>query len=199
MCEVNLNSIEEQKQILDNERLAMKLAHQYARLYRERHDYDDLVQAARLGILEAARTYDASHGTAFRTHAYNHARYAIQKWLRKDTGVIHIPYNVESNDSITKPIRAELPDHWEEVVINHDDPIATSEDRVVLQELLSSLTERQRQVVTLVYFQQYTYEEVAEELSISKQTAFATAERALQKLRDVTDKKGLKLADLLMG
>jgi RNA polymerase sigma factor (sigma-70 family) len=195
-----MSTQDEEKQVEDYELLAKKVAHYYARMLDSKYDFDDLLQAARLGILQALRTYDATLGSSFRTHAYNHAIYSIQELLQKDTGVIHIPYKIGRNDSIEKPVRAELPEHWEDFMIsNNDETITASEGRVVLDELLGSLTKRQREVVTLVYCQQYTYDEVAEELSISKPTAFATSQRALEKLRAVAEKRGLQLTDLLMN
>ena len=197
MNTMDLIKSDEQTRILQNEKLAISLAHRYARQYLGRHDYDDLVQAARLGILEAARTYDPSRGTAFSTHAYNRARYAISHQLKKNTGIIHIPYNAEHDDSIEKPICTNLPDRWEEFAVTGENALSASEGRVVLEGLLSSLTERQRQVLELVFFEQYTYDEVADELSITRQTAHTTATRALKKLRDMALKHNIELSDLM--
>jgi RNA polymerase sigma factor (sigma-70 family) len=187
----------EQERILQNEKLAMKLAHRYAKQYQGRHDYDDLAQAARLGILEAARTYDPSRGTAFSTHAYHRARDAISHFLKKNTGVIHIPYKAERDDSVEKPICANLPERWEDCVVTGDDTLSTFEGRIVLEGLMSELTARQREVLKLVFFNQYTYDEVAAELSITRQTAHATAKRALKKLRYAAQKHNLELSDLM--
>ena len=197
MSTMSLTKNDEQARILQNEKLAMKLAHRYSKQYQGRHDYDDLVQAARLGILEAARTYDPSRGTAFSTHAYHRARYAISHLLKKNTGIIHIPYNAEHDDSIEKPICTDLPERWEDFAVTGEDTLSAFEGRVVLEGLLSELTKRQREVLELVFFDQYTYDEVAAELSITRQTAHATATRALEKLRDAAHKHNIELSDLM--
>jgi DNA-directed RNA polymerase specialized sigma subunit len=51
---MSLTKNNEQERILQNEKLAMKLAHRYAKRYQGRHDYDDLAQAARQGFFQGA-------------------------------------------------------------------------------------------------------------------------------------------------
>lgn len=62
---------------------ATSLATKVARMLPVTLDFDDIVCNARLGLLEAAKRYDASYGVEFRTFAYYRIKGAIYDGLRK--------------------------------------------------------------------------------------------------------------------
>ncbi len=62
---------------------ATSIAKRVAKSLASSVDYDDILCNARLGLLEAAQRYDASHEVDFRTFAYYRIRGAIYDGLRK--------------------------------------------------------------------------------------------------------------------
>lgn len=53
--------------------------------------YEDLEMVGTVAMLQAAQTYDPSHGLQFSTYAYSKIRFAILKYLRRHTGLIRVP------------------------------------------------------------------------------------------------------------
>lgn len=71
--------------VTGNEGLVVKFAMRYARPQNE-DDKDDAKQAARMGVLRAARDFDPKLGS-FSTHAHNHIRDFVQRWSGKTVAV----------------------------------------------------------------------------------------------------------------
>ncbi|MGI9335389.1 MAG: RNA polymerase sigma factor FliA [Gammaproteobacteria bacterium] len=63
--------------------LVERIAHKIARRLPPHVDIDDLVQAGMVGLIEATRSYDASHGASFSTFAGFRVRGAILDELRR--------------------------------------------------------------------------------------------------------------------
>jgi len=70
--------------------LAHSLARRYYANVSASHELEELVQVARMGILEAARNFDESRGTKFITHAYNSAWHSLSRYLRKNPGLVRV-------------------------------------------------------------------------------------------------------------
>jgi len=66
------------------DRLAHKLAKYYFDRSAGRYEYDDLYQAARLGIVNASRTFNPDLGYEFITHAWHCAKNSVKKHMRND-------------------------------------------------------------------------------------------------------------------
>lgn len=66
---------------------ATSIANRAARALSSDADYDDIICNARLGLLEAARRYDARFNVDFKTFAYYRIKGAIYDGLRKATWV----------------------------------------------------------------------------------------------------------------
>jgi len=66
-----------------------------------------------------------------------------------------------------------------------NDDTAAVDKTIMLEHALSEIPERERDVIRLVYLQGMTYEQAAEELSVSKQYAHQLATKGLNNLRSV--------------
>jgi len=163
------------------DRLAHKLATYYHERSNGRYDYDDLYQAARLGILNAARTFNAEMGTEFITHAWNCARNSVKKAIRDDRGLIRVPV---ASETVITVVDSETASTLLEMQGSDADARA-SEQNVMLAQAMASIPERQREAVRLVYLEGLTYEEAAEQLDVSKQYAHQLTARGLDSLRSV--------------
>lgn len=164
-----------------------RLAHKTAKFYFDRsggkHDYEDLYQAARLGILEAARQFKPELGYKFITYAYRCAQTSVQKYVRDNRGLIHVPQTANESNYVTVVDSATA-----ETLLEFkagDDDTSTSERTLVLAEAMAVIPEKQREVIRLVYFEEMTYEEAAAELGISKQYAHQLTTRGLASLQSV--------------
>lgn len=172
--------MQEDKVLAQHERLVQMLASKYHQLYNQRYDLDDFAQAARIGILEAVRTYDPDSGNKFITHAYNKAKFSIGRMLRRDTGVIKIPTKVAR--AAVVPKRVSLPDDCEPSQRVSMD-FSNLYDRVILDEAIATLPPRQRAVIQGLYFDHRSAVDIAAELNCATNTIYVTAQRAMAKLR----------------
>jgi len=165
------------------DRLAHKLATYYFDRSAGRHEYDDLYQAARLGIVSAARTFNPELGFEFITHAWNCSKNSVKKHLRDDRGLIRVPQTADASSCVTV-VDSETAETLLEFKAADDDT-ASSEKTIMLAQAMSEIPERQRDAVRLVYLEGLTYEEAAIELAVSKQYAHQLTARGLENLRAV--------------
>jgi RNA polymerase sigma factor (sigma-70 family) len=185
-----LISDNEEKLLRQFEALAFRIARAYHAKYSHTHELEELAQVARLGILGAIRTFDPDRKTVFITHAYNSARFAVSKHVRKTTGVLRIPYKNSQPQDHTVTI---LPLH--EAVIPEDESVMDdSHKRVELSRLMEILSDDERDVFWKMNALEMTSKEVAAE------TQGMTAHRVLQlnrsamrKVREMATKEGIAL------
>lgn len=64
---------------------------QIASRYRGYAEFEDLSQEGYFGLLKAAETYDDSLGTKFSTHAYQHIRACIHRYIETNSNTVRIP------------------------------------------------------------------------------------------------------------
>lgn len=164
-----------------------KLAHKLAKYYFDRsagrYEYDDLYQAARLGIVNAARTFNSELGFEFITHAWNCSKNSVKKHIRDDRGLIRVPQTADAATYVTV-VDSETADKLLESKASDDDT-STSDKSIVLAQAMAEIPEKQRDAVRLVYLEGLTYEEAAVELEVSKQYAHQLTTRGLESLRAV--------------
>ena len=98
------------------DRLCHKLAHKFA-FTAPSYQHDDLVQEARIGLLNAIRTYDAEYGASFMTWAYYHVRGAVSGAERSDSKQPRFPLSVEDC-----PRAYNIEDPSQDIVVHEDFP-----------------------------------------------------------------------------
>lgn len=184
----------EQKAILEMDKMARKLAIAFHRRCPALQELDDLLQVARMGLLEGVRTYDPSRNVKLSTHAYNCARFALQKAVRTDTGLIKTPSRGTTRDNL--PAVTEMPEKWDETCFAEKiQDLDETERRLVLERLMDGLGEKQKRVIALIFFQNLTYEEAAHQLGITKQTVHYLSTQALAKMRATATREDIKYFD----
>lgn len=163
-----------------------KLAHKLAKYYFDRsnglHEYDDLYQAARLGIVSASRTFKPELGFEFITYAWNCAKNSVKKHLRDDRGLIRVPQTSKVDSLMV--VDSETAEKILEFKASDEDT-DSSDKSIVLAQAMAEIPERQRTAIQLVYFDGLTYEEAANELGSTKQYAHQLTLRGLESLRAV--------------
>ena len=154
----------ELKALNDFDRLAIKLAKKYAKFY----EYDDLYQIARIGIIEAVRTYNSEKGTKLLTHVFNTITFNIKKLLMKKTNFTLVTFD----DDISE----------ENLIYCMDDFTKDIENSQTINKILMNLTEKQKNIIFMKYIEGYTVNEIARILGCSHQNISyicKTAEKAI--------------------
>lgn len=138
--------------------------------------HDDLVQAGRLGLLQAARRYDAARGVPFAAYAVPTVLGEMRHHLRDRSGV------VRGRRGVPRPVVDELDD-----TCTTDPAPPTAFDRVELRHLLlpqlELLTETERTVLCLRFLDGLSQDVVAQRLGVSQAQVSRLQARALGRLR----------------
>ena len=131
---------------------------------------DDGFQEGILGIYQAIKTYDENYNTKFMTHLYFYVEAKIRKYIDKER--YRVPqYIIES---IKKG-------EQERVYFSGIDNL---ENKVLIENLLSCCTKKERQILDLLFFKGYSGEEIAKKLGMSRQWVHSMKHRAFEKIRE---------------
>lgn len=174
--------------------LVKKLSSRYFQRHNARYELDDLIQVAALGLSDGYRSFNPTLGYKFITHAYNRINFALSRYVRANTGVVHIPYKKLSSE-VEVPQRIVTRPGWE--IPDMFDGLDRVELGEVLESALSVLTERQKTIVLAVYVQGNTAEEVAEDLEVSTSTIYTDLRMAMSAMKSFFEESGTSLDDLL--
>ena len=129
-------------------------------------DLDDLVQQGCLGFMRAERTFDDSEGVLFSTHAYRCVRGEMMALLQSAT---------KSRSKHSQPPRADM---CMECVA---DPKSLGAE--TLEQMCEGLTAYESLIVHMRYQSNMTFQEIADELQLSKSDAQRIHDAIIQKLR----------------
>lgn len=138
--------------------------------------HDDLVQAGRLGLLHAARRYDAARGVPFAAYAVPTVLGEMRHHLRDRSRLLRGPRGTD------QPVVQEL----EEGAVSDPAPEAAYEQvelRLVLLPQLDLLPGPEREVIGLRFLDGLTQDGVAERLGVSQAHVSRLQARALARLR----------------
>ncbi len=166
----------------NNRGLLYKLARRYAHVDNA-VDTDDLVQAGYLGLVEAARTYDASKG-AWTTWAWNYVRKAMLAAVglrgtrrRAHMGAVALDAPISEDGTTRAALLADtsLPDASSGIV--------EVERRAAVRGAVGRLTGRRREVIQLRDLKGMSYAAVGEALGLTPDAAWKLRRKALNELR----------------
>ena len=152
---------------------------------------DDFRQIAYLTILEETPKYDPAHPNQASFITFMKSRVCSQLWSERRKELKYLPFSVASESPcdtsrVSNPLSAEL---YNEACAREslEDEVLTKIEiqqfRERLSGLLHRLTEKERQVVRLKYFHDYTGMEIAESLGVSKGRVSQMMKSALTKLK----------------
>lgn len=167
--------------------LIYKLAMRYSQLLARipTIDYDDLYQAGMMALLHAQLVYDPDQGCSFLTFALNSVKWYMMRTLGMDNG--KLPPLMESLDV---PAYADDPE-GETLLDSIPDPDApdgyTEAEKQSTRETVHAAvaglkSEKQRAIISKVYFEDKTRRAVADEMGMKYGAVTAAEHQALQKL-----------------
>jgi RNA polymerase sigma factor (sigma-70 family) len=139
------------------------------RFSRSAEQTDDLVQAGAIGLIKAVDGFDAARGRDLGAYAVP----TIVGELRR-----HQARRARPGSSAT----VQLADDAVEAPAGESD-LRRSETRVALRAACRSLTRREREVVALRFYRDFTQQHIADELGLSQAQVSRTLATALAKLR----------------
>ena len=160
-------------------------------------DYNDLVSAGTVGLIEAVDRFDPEHGAKFETYAILRVRGAIIDTIRVDDW---LPRNERiriRSGQTTAPVvlsmdRATSEKPWLGLTDPNADDITfgieQAEAADELLRLVQQLPERQRRLLTLYYWGEKTLREVGEMFGVSESLVCKLHKRVLGQLRVVLAK-----------
>lgn len=159
----------EEKLILENMRLAYWVANGFRSTGA---DLEELQATALLGLVKAAKSYQPEKGTKFNTYAVPVMKGEILKYLKKERRQLKACCSLQ-DEVLEGCLREEtIPDdyHFEQ----------SAEDRIMLQEVMARLTERERCIVRMVVLDNMTQTEAGIALGVSQ----THVSRILKRIRE---------------
>ena len=158
-------------------------------------EVEDNVAAGYQGLMVAARTYDASRRTTFKTHAINYIRFYIKKGQRdyrrdwKTKGV-----RVYSLDAMARNREDESYLEQRESSENVYRDAVSCRLREQLLSGIAHLTEREQEIMWLYYMEErrFTINEIAEMLGISRQRVSQITQASIKKLRGLLREEDMR-------
>lgn len=181
------SELAEEKMLRDYDKLIHKLAYNVFKNYGGKYLFEDILQEAKISAVRAFRIYDSSRNVKLITHLYNYINFYLSHFTRSDTGLIKIPKTTNvSQELLPEIIDSEVfqVNFINERCHSQSDQCKYSDDKIFINESLSSLSKKERNILELVYIEGYTYNEVAEMYNVSRQYVNALAGKALKKLQE---------------
>jgi len=182
MLKQRINNKQEEKVLKQYNDLIFKISNKYFLCYNGQYAIEDLLQEARLATIHAYRTFDKSKNVKLITHIYNHINFRFSHYARANTGIIKIPSRVISDPNKSKPKMIDNEFLYE----NSDNApfIHFNIDNLLIEQYFNLLSDKQKKILSMIYLEGYTYDEVANVFKVSRQAVNFAAIKALKLIRE---------------
>ncbi|WP_315120953.1 sigma-70 family RNA polymerase sigma factor [uncultured Clostridium sp.] len=174
------------ERVEDHMGLVNWIASKYYKVYKERYEYDDLVQVACIGLCKAIKGFKPELGYEFTTYAVPKIKGQVAMLIRDDRYYpIHKKqrFNPSSafislNQMVSDEGSIEFID-----TIKDRGSLDNAFERIDLEDVLSKLPSLERKVIHLYYFEDLTQAEIGKLLGMTQANVSRVIIRALEKLR----------------
>lgn len=161
-------------------------------------NFSDLQQEGFLGLLEAVRHFDPDRGVKLSTFAYPYIRGRILNFLRSERRHYFKPgseieYGERSYFYLSESITKNDSDPGDGLTLEEMIPSAATGDleekigvflfRGKIESALLVLTNREKEVVKLYYWEDFSPSEIAKKINVSRPRVTKILQRSLEKLR----------------
>ena len=143
---------------------------------------DDGFQEGILGVYQAIKNFDESYNTKFMTHLYFYVEAKIRKYIDKER--YRVPQHVIENIKKGEQERVYFSGIEDLEIGDENIKIDNLENKVLIENLLSCCTKKERQILDLLFFKGYSGEEIAKKLGMSRQWVHSMKHRAFEKIRN---------------
>lgn len=154
---------------------------------------DDLIQAARIGLHRAIQTYKEDAGSTFITWVFTYMKKEQIDYINQNIRTVRIPVNVLRNKE-REPEPTEYMDSLDTSIYDDGEPLYSTiqyEDDIEeinpfilqLRHYLPQLKERYQTILKLRYMEEKTFEEVAEQLGVTRENIRQLHDKAINQLQ----------------
>ena len=168
-----------------------QVSRRYHKYFGRCYDYEDVVQAATMGVLDAITRFDVGKNAKFLTYAIFWIRHHIQK-LWSEADVVRRPRTHKYFRSAS--IDAPLWDDGQPMVIPADadvvENVSRNETIAGVRHLLKNIDPRSSEILISLYSGR-TLEDIGDEYNISRERARQLSNQALLKLKKIADELGM--------
>lgn len=143
---------------------------------------DDGFQEGVLGVYQAIKTYNESYNTKFMTHLYFYVEAKIRKYIDRER--YRVPQYVIENIKKGEQERVYFSGIEDLEIGDENIKIDNLENKVLVENLLSCCTKKERQILDLLFFKGYSGEEIAKKFGMSRQWVHSMKHRAFEKIKN---------------
>jgi len=186
MQEPKSDILTEEELLKKYEKLIYKLSNKKYICYGKKYPLEDILQEAKISAIRAYRNYDPTKNTKLITHLHNYINFYLSHYFRADTGIIKIPVRVMSDKDKAKPEIIDcdfLRENASESLCEPMSDLSDIDNSILLQSCYSVLTDKEKEIINLIYIQGYTFDEVANMYNVSRQAINLTATKSMKKMR----------------
>lgn len=178
-----MNKMTEKDALVQFDNMAKKIARQYS----GRNEFDDVYQVAKIGIIDAVRSYDKNRGAKLSTHVFNMILSHVRKFSTKETGIIYYPAHIKTYNNT----RIDLDDLSNYAFEDFD--YLSIELKQILSIALSTLTDKQKEVIVMKYIDGYSTAEISQILGCSHQNVSSICKKAEQLMKQKIELQGITM------
>jgi RNA polymerase sigma-B factor len=144
---------------------------------------DDLVQVGAIGLIKAVDGYREDRGNDLGAYAVPTIVGELRRHVRERRWPVRVPHDREHRAPapVAAPLDEQLPD------IDSARELEHSEDRALLRAGLRHLSRRERRVVALRFYGDWSQQRIAAEVGLSQVQVSRVLASSLSKLRDALE------------
>jgi len=172
----------------ENRRLVEYMVNRYLkRFYVGSMERDDLVSWGMMGLVNAARAYDAGRGVSFSTLACR----AIERMIIRGVNREWRPEREQNTMSLDQLISGGKGEGGEDRFVEHlpadtdvEETLLDTERQVMVRSILASLPPDQSQLLKRHYLDNESVQDIARDLGISRQGVYSREKAIFRQLRE---------------
>lgn len=174
------------EKIEDHMGLVKKFVKKYHGIYRDKYEFDDLMQVGCMGLCKAIGEFNPDAGFKFSTFAFYKIRGEICNSIRDDRFYPTHPKQrfdasvnfISLNTFVDEKGKVELMDTFKS-----NDNLDIISESIDLQMALDKLSDLERNVIHLYYFKDLTQQEIGKLIGTSQNHVSRTLKSTLEKLK----------------
>jgi RNA polymerase sigma factor FliA len=178
---------EVQQRVREHQKLVDYMVNRYLkRYYVGSMEREDLISWGMIGLVQAARAWDPSRGTAFTTLACRAIERMIVRGVRREWRPDEARATVSLDANLSDDHSEEVRERFVDLLPADEDlegQIVASETGLTVRQALEELAPEQRDLLHRHYFEDEPVREIAQNLGLTRQAVYLREKLALRQLR----------------